>query len=275
MKIKHSVVLCSRNRERELRRCLDGLKKCGGKWMEVVVVGLDREKVVVDRFGGGLVVRFVRDEKKGLSYARDAGWKNARGDIVSWIDDDVVVGKKWASKLLGIFRGNPDVGGVSGPTIIPENMLENRAVFFWYKPRGLFWKVVGWLWVRLVLCGDPFEVGRIFWHGWWSPGSNFRSSLKIKGLKDVDYLEACNMSLRRDLVDRVGGYDLGYVGTSEWCEVDVSMRVKHEIGCRLVFNSDVRVDHKVSQFGVYVDRRRIVERLYNFARYSVRRMKWS
>lgn len=201
-----------------------------------------------------------------LVKARDLGWRKAKGEIVAWIDDDVILDKNWAKNLIKIFSKNPDVAGVSGPTLVPENLLKNRLVFWWYGKKNLLAK----LWVKLVLDNQPLAVGRITKIGWWSPGSNFKSGLRLKGLQSVDYLEACNMSLRRELVRQVGGFDLGYKGTSEWCELDLAMRVK-KLGYRLVWSRNVKVEHQVSRSGVFIKRRNWWERIQNYLRF---RQKW-
>ena len=201
-----------------------------------------------------------------MARARDLGWRRAKGKIVAWVDDDVVVSKDWAKELIKIFDEQSKIGGVSGPTIVPEKLLKNRLVFWWYEPKGRLKQWLAGLWVKVLLKGDPMVVGRIYKTGMWSPGSNFKSSLSLKGLQDVDYLEACNMSLRRELVKKVGGFDLGYKGTAEWCELDLAMRVK-ELGYRLVFSSKVKVEHRVSKGGAYVNRRDLLERLRNFIKF--------
>jgi len=244
--MKLSVVICTSGRSESLKKCLQSFKKQIFKDFEIVLI-----------------------KERGLSRARDLGWRRAKGEIVSWIDDDVVVSKNWAKELVKIFDKDKEIGGVSGPTIVPEKLLKNRLIFWWYKPEGKLKQLSAKLWVKVLLKGDPYVVGRIYKTGMWSPGSNFKSSLKLKGLKDVDYLEACNMSLRRELVKKVGGIDLGYKGTSEWCEVDLAMRVK-ELGYRLVFSSKVKVEHHVSKGGAFINRRNILERLRNFIKFYIR-----
>lgn len=241
--MKLSVVICTKGRPESFKRTIKSLKAQSFKDWEMVVI---RESPLVR--------------------ARDLGWRRAKGEIVSWIDDDVVLDKDWAKNVVKIFEENEDVGGVSGPTIVPGRLLKNRAVFWWYKPRGWWKKGLARLWVRWLLEDKPFDVGRITRMGWWTPGSNFNSCLQLKGLWEVDYLEACNMSLRRGLVKRVGGYDLGYKGTAEWCELDLAMRVK-QLGYRLVFSSKVKLEHHVSRSGVFTARRNIGERVRNYLRF--------
>ncbi|KKS79559.1 MAG: Glycosyl transferase family protein [Candidatus Beckwithbacteria bacterium GW2011_GWA2_43_10] len=241
--MKLSIIICTSNRPESLKKVLQSLDRQVFKNFETLIM---RESPLVK--------------------ARDLGWRQAKGEVVAWIDDDVILDKDWAKNLVEIFEENKDVGGVSGPTIVPENLLINRLVFWWYGQKSLLAK----LWVKLVLDNQPFKVGKITKIGWWSPGSNFKSCLKIEGLQEVDYLEACNMSLRRDLVKKAGGFDLNYKGTSEWCELDLAMRIKH-LGYRLVWSREVKVEHQVSRSGVFIKRKNWPERIKNYLKF---RKKW-
>lgn len=241
--MKLSVIICTSSRPKDLAKCLMSLKQQSFKNFETIIA---RESPLVK--------------------ARDLGWRRAKGEIVSWIDDDVIVNKNWAENLVKIFAENKDVGGVSGPTTVPENLLKNRIVFWWYGKNNLWAN----LWVKLVLDNQPWAVGKITKIGWWSVGSNFKPCLKLKGLQPVDYLEACNMSLRTSLVKKAGGFDLRYKGTSEWCEPDLAMRVK-QLGYRLVWSNKVKVEHQVSRSGVFIKRRNWGERIENYLRF---RKKW-
>lgn len=241
--MKLSVVICSSGRPESLKKALQSLKQQSFKDWEILIM---RESPLVK--------------------ARDLGWRKAKGEVVAWIDDDVILPKDWAKNLVEIFAENPEVGGVSGPTLVPENLLKNRLVFWWYGKESWWAK----LWVKLVLDSKPFTVGKITKIGWWSPGSNFKSCLKLKGLQEVDYLEACNMSLRREVVKKAGGFDLKYKGTSEWCELDLAMRVK-KLGYGLVWSKDVKVEHHVSRSGVFIKRKNWWERINNYLYF---RKKW-
>ena len=240
--MKLSVIICTGGRPKELKQCLASLKKQSLKDFETLII---RETPLVK--------------------ARDLGWRRAKGEIVAWLDDDVTADKDWAKNLVSIFVKNKTVGGVSGPTIIPAELLKNRLVFWWYAKKN-FWAK---LWVQLVLDNQPFRVGKITRIGWWSPGSNFPSCLKLKGLVEVDYLEACNMSLRRELVAKAGGFDLGFKGTSEWCELDLALKVK-KMGYRLVWSRGVKVEHFVSRSGVFSKRRNWGERIKNYLKFRQR-----
>lgn len=279
-----SVVICTYDRVVSLEETLKSIKDQSERVDEVVlVVAGEEEKVRKLAAGLKLKNKLVSDPMKGLAVARDLGWRRASGNLVAWIDDDVVLEKNWAKFVRKAFA-DEGVGGVSGPTIIPEELLSERMVFWWYpyhksqKPKiksqkynSTLKKILAKLWVGWMLDNDPFAVGKITKHKWWSPGSNFEECLRLKGPVKVDYLEACNMILRRELVEKVGGYDLGFKGTSEWCEVDLARKVR-SMGYTLVFDPKVRLEHHVSQSGVYAARKNIAERGYNYMRFLWREL---
>ncbi len=267
MKLELSVVICTYNRAASLAKTLLSLTKQSYKGFEVIIIdggSADGTKRIVDEFKNRLLIRFYVFEEKQLAKVRDLGWRKARGKLVSWIDDDVVVSPDWAKSIIEIFEDSK-IGGVSGPTIIPPKILRQRDIFFFYNKSG-FSKWLGEIWNKVFLENGMYQVGRVFRSGAWSPGSNFRSCLRLKGLINVDYLEACNMTVRRALVRKVGGFDFSFRGVAEWCELDLAQKIK-TLGNRLVFNSKVRVDHHISQGGVYTRRNDAGERMQNFLRY--------
>lgn len=271
MKPKLSVVICTYNRGESLEKCLASLARQSFPHFEVVIIdgeSTDQTHGIIAQFSKQLKIKKVVYQSKELARVRDRGWREAQGELVSWIDDDVIVSRDWAKSIVEIFDNNPEVGGASGPTIVEEGLLKNRDVFSLYYKKGIL-GLLGKFWNHLFLEGGMYEVGRIYKSGAWSPGSNFPRSLKIKGLKDVGYLEACNMTLRRNLIARVDGFDYDYSGIAEWSELDLSMRIK-ELGYRLVFSSKVRVDHNISQSGVYSRRTAAKQRMENFFKFYFR-----
>jgi len=271
MELKLSIIICTFNRASSLKECLESLTQQSFSDFEIVIIdggSTDKSNKVIAQFSDKLRIKKILDPTKELARARDRGWQEAQGELVSWIDDDVAVSKDWVKSVVEIMNENKDVAGVSGPTLIKKELLGKRDIFFFYKKKGVL-GFLGEIWNRFFLEGRKYEVGRIFKSGAWSPGSNFPASLEIKGLKEVDYLEACNMTLRRSLVVQVNGFDYGYTGVGEWSELDLAMRIK-EIGHRLVFSSKVRVNHNISRGGVYQRRTRSKKRMENFFKFYFR-----
>lgn len=70
------------------------------------------------------VLRYLKEENKGVSSARNLGIANALGDIIGFTDDDCVVSNTWIEKAVPYFN-NENVGGVIGSTQ-PQKPPENR-----------------------------------------------------------------------------------------------------------------------------------------------------
>src|SRR3989338_11315705 len=131
MKLELSIVICTYNRVPSLAKTLLSLTKQSYKRFEVIIIdggSADGTKRVVDEFKNRLLIRFYIFGEKQLAKVRDLGWRKARGELVSWIDDDVVVSPDWAQSIIEIFKDSK-IGGGSGPTIISQKILKQRAIF--------------------------------------------------------------------------------------------------------------------------------------------------
>jgi glucosyl-dolichyl phosphate glucuronosyltransferase len=120
-----SVIVCTYNRAASLGKTLESLRQMTVppdlKW-ELILVdnnSTDDTRVVVRDFTrtSGLNVRYVFEPKQGLSHARNAGVANSTGEIVAFIDDDVLILQQWLRELARTFA-QFDCIGVAG-RIIP------------------------------------------------------------------------------------------------------------------------------------------------------------
>lgn len=59
-------------------------------------------------------IRYVLEDKRGLSHARNRGVKEASGEIIAFTDDDVIVDKHWIQNIDKAFKEYDDVACVGG-----------------------------------------------------------------------------------------------------------------------------------------------------------------
>ena len=130
-----SIVICTRDRTDDLRRCLDSLLKLQTPGGEVIVVDNAPSDSSTARLVADYPVRYVREDRIGLNWARSRGARVATGDIVIYTDDDVVVDAGWVSSILEPFS-HLRVAAVTGLTMPLELGTEAQELFEVYGGLG-------------------------------------------------------------------------------------------------------------------------------------------
>ena len=124
-----SVIICTRDRPDQLKTCLGGLAGQQYPRFDVVVVDnaptSDAVRTLVGAGLDGLALRYVREPRPGLSWARNAGIAATSADIIAWLDDDEEPDRHWLAELARGFARGDDVGCVTGK-VLPAR-LETQA----------------------------------------------------------------------------------------------------------------------------------------------------
>lgn len=121
-----SVIVCTFNRCDSLRRTLESFAQVSGirdvPWELLVVDNNSRDAtgdVVASLVAeGALPLRSVFEPRQGLSHARNRGIEEARGDIIAFTDDDVLIDSRWLVNLQAASRELN--AAVIGGRILPE-----------------------------------------------------------------------------------------------------------------------------------------------------------
>ncbi len=124
--MKVSVILCTYNRCQTLAKALGSVAAStfpGSFEWEVLVVdnnSSDQTRQVVEDISRRYPNRFRYwfEPKQGKSHALNAGIREARGDILAFLDDDVTVGPTWLQDLTAPLGSGNWLG--SGGRILPE-----------------------------------------------------------------------------------------------------------------------------------------------------------
>jgi glycosyltransferase involved in cell wall biosynthesis len=112
-----SVVVPTRDRLASLAGCLGALAAQDAPALEVVVVddGSADPTAVAAAVRRWRQARLVRTEARGPAAARNAGAKEARGDVICLTDDDCEPEPAWARVLAAAAEG----GAAAGRTVLP------------------------------------------------------------------------------------------------------------------------------------------------------------
>jgi glycosyltransferase involved in cell wall biosynthesis len=216
---KNSVVIStySKERLRYLLDCVASLKKQSLKPDEIILV-LDPYPDLVEFYESELYgdVKVIVSQSCGLSNARNAGVKNAQGDIVSFIDDDAVAEEDWLENLVKNYEDS-NVVGVGG--LIRPLWEDGYPIWF------------------------PEELN-------WIVGCSYKGLPERKA--SVRNPIGCNMSFRKEVFKTVGYFrtDIGRFGKNLLAseETELSMRILKEIqGSKIIYEPSAVVHHKVNK----------------------------
>jgi glycosyltransferase involved in cell wall biosynthesis len=113
-----SVVVASRDRPTELRRCIASINRERSFDVELIVVdSASADRITTERICRDGDARYLRTEMAGAARARNIGLAHARGDIVAFTDDDAVVDSGWLASFRRAFQ-DPALDAVVGPVIV-------------------------------------------------------------------------------------------------------------------------------------------------------------
>jgi glycosyltransferase involved in cell wall biosynthesis len=128
-----SIVIATRNRPETLAATVQDLRDSGYPAFEIIVVDnapsddATRETVTaISRTDSR--VRYLCEERKGVSWARNLGLAAASADIVAFLDDDLKVDRNWLWAITRAFTAADNVGCVSG-MILPLEMETTAQQF--------------------------------------------------------------------------------------------------------------------------------------------------
>ena len=133
-----TVVIATRNRAHSLRLTLDSLRRMippDGAW-EIVVVdnaSTDDTRATIAEFESAMpgIVRYAREERRGKSFAVNAGIGEGRGEWLLFTDDDVIVDPGWCRALTSAMQRGECIG--AGGRIVAEWTAPLPA---WLEPHG-------------------------------------------------------------------------------------------------------------------------------------------
>ena len=196
LEISVSVIVCTRRRPGELRRCLVALKQLDPAPAEIIVVDNAPEERptldVVEEFDG---VIYVPEPGPGLSRARNSGILRSSSEIVAFTDDDVLVHPGW---LQGVRQAlaQDTVFGMTGLVLAAE--LETEAQ------------------VRFEFDFGGFNRG-------YRPitfDSVFFNSMLSRGVPVWRIGAGANMAFRREVFSRIGLFDTRLGAGASGCSED-------------------------------------------------------
>ncbi|MDY6897434.1 MAG: glycosyltransferase, partial [Cyanobacteriota bacterium] len=178
-----TVAVCTRDRTSDLALCLSGLQQLDYPNLDILVVdnapSTDDTKKLVESYPH---IRYVCEPRPGLDWARNRAIIEAKGEIIAYTDDDVVVDAGWVKALAKVFAENSEVMAVTG-LVVPFELETEAQVLF--EMNGGFGKGFERKWYR-VNKGNKIP--------WYLLGTG-------------QFGAGANMAYRRCVFDEIGYFD--------------------------------------------------------------------
>jgi glycosyltransferase involved in cell wall biosynthesis len=170
-----TVVVCAYNAEPTLDECLRHACALDYPDLEVMVVddgSTDSTTEIVRRHPR---CRLVSIPHAGLAVARNEGFRQARGDLIAYLDSDAYPSPEWPY-YLALGLDGPNVAGVGGPNLPPEE--------------------------------DPVSAHMVA----RAPGGPVHVLISDDR---AEHLPGCNMAFWKEVLEEVGGFDPIYTAAGD------------------------------------------------------------
>lgn len=134
-----SVIVPTRDRADMLRNSLNALLKQDYPNFEILVIdNAPKSSATADlvqkEFADDDRVIYLREDRPGVSWARNRGLKHAQGEFVAFTDDDAITDRLWLVEIVRTFNSEANIGAVTGLALPAE--LETPAQLFFEQFSG-------------------------------------------------------------------------------------------------------------------------------------------
>lgn len=211
-----SVVIPTLGRPLLIRTLESLVRSSGFEQIEVIVSGCISGGSVLDEVtklcGQHAQIRHlpVSFPTGDSSEKKNAGMRASRAELVSFLDDDVVVAPDWPGKVIASFD-RPDVGLMSGPGLVPDDV-------------SLMTRLAG---VALSSYAAGYVAERYL-----------KGQSRLRQIR-WSRIIGCNMTYRKKVIEEIGAFDPAF-----WPGEEMIAAFKTEQrGYVLLFNSDACVYH--------------------------------
>ena len=216
-----SVIICTRNRADIIPDALNSLKNqslIGAKY-EVIVIDQSTDYKTADLLKNYPDYRYIKLDSRGIPYSRNEGFRQATGDIIVYVDDDVFFSSDYLENILSFFRDSelsPDI--IGGKTCLK---------FLSAKPDWITGSLLG------VLAASDFGE---------------KPNVYDNHPKHVPY--TCNIAIKRECLEKVGGFSSRIIGIDpelDFGEDVIFANQARNLGYNLVYCPKMLVHHKIQQ----------------------------
>jgi GT2 family glycosyltransferase len=224
--VKLSIIIVNYNSKFLLEQCLASVKKA--------ITGIDSEIIVVDNnstdsskeYLKSTDVKFIfNSDNIGFAKACNQGFTISSGKYVLFLNPDTILSETCLADCISFFETHPDAGAVG------VRMLDSKGNFLKESKRGTPTPSVSFY--KLFGLTAIFSKSKMF-------ATYYEGHLPEKENNSVEVLSGAFMMIRRDVFEKVNGFDENFFMYGE--DIDLSIRI-NQAGYKNYYLGKINVKH--------------------------------
>lgn len=199
---KATIAICTYNRVDLLKLCVASIFQLDISKNDFEIIIIDNNSIdatadyckTIPGLFPALNCRYILELNQGIAHARTRAAKEAKGEIVAYIDDDCLAETNWLKEIVSFYDTNPDAMSTGGK-IVPKYLTP----------------VADWF-------------GKYF----WGLVANYDLGPEVFQMKAARYPSGANMHFRKIAFEKYGYFDgnLGRSGKSLMAGEEKAMYLK-------------------------------------------------
>jgi GT2 family glycosyltransferase len=231
-----SIIIVNYNSKLLLEQCIDSIRKATGQInTEVIVVdnnSTDGSKEYLQEKDTEL--RFIFNKKNtGFAKACNQGFKNSSGKYILFLNPDTILTETCLADCISFFETHPDAGAVGVRMLDGKGRFLKESKRGWPSPSTSFYKLFG--------PASIFPTSKTF-------AKYYQGHLAEKENNPVDVLSGAFMMIKRDVIEKVNGFDEDFFMYGE--DMDLSIRITRS-GYKNYYLGAISVTHLKGGSTVY------------------------
>ncbi|GMU95350.1 MULTISPECIES: glycosyltransferase [Ignavibacterium] len=223
-----SIIIVNYNVKEYLKNLLHSIRKASQNLStEIIVIDNASDDGSVEMLREKFPdVKLIANEKNlGFGKANNIGLKEAKGKYILLINPDTLVAEDTFTKLIEFFESHPDAGMVGCKILNPDGTLQLACRRSFPGPWTSFTKVTG--------LSSLFPKSKLF-------ARYNLTYLDENQTYEVDAISGSFMMLRKDVYDKVGGFDEQFFMYGE--DLDLCYRIQ-KAGYKIYYVHTTQIIH--------------------------------
>ena len=226
-----SVIIVNYNVKELLEQCINSIIT-SGKNLKIEIIVVDNNsfdgsvEYLKAKFPDQPTLKFISNTTNvGFAKANNIGVKDSAGKYVLILNPDTVLQEDTLEKCISFYENGKDMGALTCKLLLPNGRLDLACRRSFPTPSVALYRMLG--------------LSKLF------PGSKTFGKYNLTYLDEdktyeVDAIVGAFMLIKRDIYDKVGGFDEDYFMYGE--DLDLCYRIK-KAGYKIFYFSDTSIIH--------------------------------